>query len=647
MPVGWLVVLTFFAPMLRAETRVDSVVADPVAVEPAYDVFGGVASTHIVVRLRLAGGDAIAEAHPQFSSACQEWGVTAVERLFVHDFAAQELAVALGLDRTYRLAVPEGTDTQSMVEAFGRLVDVVEFAELDGIGGIARTVPDDPDFANQWSLHNFGQTGGAPNADVNATVAWSQETGQTSPVTVAVVDSGVSVHSEFSDRMVPGVNTNSPTTPDTTYDGCPHGTHVAGIIGAEGNNSFGIAGLSWHVNIMPVRVLGGCVGFESQCADGIVWAVDHGADICNMSLQYYKGTQVLRDAVQYAQQSGVLLVAAAGNSLGNLVAYPARYEECIAVSATDHSDNLYDESNYGSEIELAAPGENILSTWTSPTNSFVLNSGTSMAAPHVTGLAALMMSRAPELSAGEIRQIIIDTALDLGSVGRDNLFGYGRINAGMAMAVVTIPTQVGACCGGEGGCFVSFETDCAGAAWHPEHDCTPLPCALEPEVAVLGQRYLEITPDPGNGVLPVAIMVDSNDWNCGPRYVSIGDNPELVETAQFQAADQWGAFSLADSEIVPGTEYRVRAEYGSYGSNDIPVTTWGWGDVDHSGVVNFTDILLAAQVFQGQRNMAGVETADNAPCTPNGLVNFEDILRTVQAFQGMTFDVMNCANPCF
>ncbi|MBI4718255.1 MAG: S8 family serine peptidase [Planctomycetes bacterium] len=386
---------------------------------------------------------------------CDRWRVTGIHRAYPFAFARPDLAAQFGLDRTYVVEVPPGTDALTMAREFREFDADVDAASVDVVGGIA-AVPNDSDFGRQWNMHNVGQQVcnlqtnpvqcffGTVDADIDAPEAWSLHTGDPGTVTIAIIDSGVSPHTEFGSRLIAGYNTNDPENPSLTTDGVGHGTHVAGIATASGNNGAGVAGVTWGANIMPVRVTNSFgQGTALQGANGLIWAVDHGADVCNMSLQYYPVNQAAADlvffenAVNYAYASGAVLVAAAGNNLGNQVAYPARLEKCLAITATTAFDAYWNASNFGDEVDLAAPGEAIWSTWTS--DGYQMLSGTSMASPHVTGLAALLLSYQPQLTNDGVRAILETSAEDRGAVGWDSRFGFGRINAFDALTLATLP----------------------------------------------------------------------------------------------------------------------------------------------------------------------------------------------------------------
>jgi hypothetical protein len=397
------------------------------------DELYGYPSTYVLVRFKPGitpniDGGPISTERTEFDRAVASWGVTHATPLLVVPARNEALADHYGLSRTYLLYTPEGTDTPAMAEDLSAFTDVVEFAEIDGIGGVAE-IPNDPDFSRLYGMHNTGQTGGTPDADIDAPEAWDIYTGADN-ITLAVIDSGVDGnHPELASKMVQGRNTNNNS--DDTSDGCPHGTHVSGTAGAIGNNNLGVAGVNWGVKIMPVRVLSGCGGTEAQCAAGIIWATDHGAQVGTMSLQYYTGSQTFRDSVDYAYDNGVLLIAANGNGRGRVVAYPAKFPHCMGIAATDDDDNFASFSNYGPECDISAPGDAVWSCENGGGYSF--KSGTSMATPHVSGLATLMLSFSPSLTHDQVEQILKETAEDKGDEGWDERFGWGRINAHQAM----------------------------------------------------------------------------------------------------------------------------------------------------------------------------------------------------------------------
>jgi len=293
------------------------------------------------------------------------------------------------------------------------LEPLVVYAEYNVLYQASHT-PNDTRWGEQWG----------PQA-INCPDAWDIEQGDSS-ILVAIVDTGIDYNHEDMGNYVGGGYDwiNSDNDP---MDDHGHGTHCAGIAAATMDNSKGIAGVA-QVSVMAEKVLDSSgSGSDYGVAQGIQHATDSGADVISMSLGGGGYSSTLDNACQYAWDAGVVIVAAAGNGYTSPVEYPAKYDTVIAVSALDEpGTTLAGYSNVGAEVELAAPGSNILS---STGGGYVSWDGTSMATPHVAGVAALIKSNDPALTAAEIRTIMHDNADDLGDPGRDNSFGFGRVNA--------------------------------------------------------------------------------------------------------------------------------------------------------------------------------------------------------------------------
>jgi subtilisin family serine protease len=336
-------------------------------------------------------------------------------------------AAAAGLRDWWRIELEPGMNTLAAADMVRASWPGVEIAGVDGIGGVA-DAPNDPSFPSQYALRNTGQTGGVAGADIRAVEAWDIATGNPD-IVIGVMDSGISPHPELAGRILPGINIPNGTT--VVSDGCSsHGTHVAGIIAATRGNGVGIAGICGNAKLLPVVIVNPCNGLETWLADGIVWAVDNGADILNMSLQYGVGGDYLRAAVQYAAARGVPMVAATGNS-NSAVAFPARWPETVAVAAVTASNVRWSGSNFGPEVDIAAPGDQIYSLNSS--GGYTFKSGTSMATPHITGIMALMRQLNPAMTFEQMRAAIDSTARDIGSVGFDIHTGHGVANAHLAL----------------------------------------------------------------------------------------------------------------------------------------------------------------------------------------------------------------------
>ncbi len=328
-----------------------------------------------------------------------------------------------------RVRVKPGQERAAIAKLLAR--GDVEIAEPNYQVYALDTFPND--YYNQWGL-----------ASINAPAAWDISGG--SNVTIAIVDTGIDLdHEDFNcpGKLVPGYDfVNLDTQPD---DDNGHGSHVAGIAAACSNNSRGISGVAWGAQLMPIKVLNASgSGYYSDLLAGIQFAVDNGARIINLSLGGTVDSALLKSAVTYAHDRGALVVAAAGNygSAGNSIFYPAAYDYTLAVAATDAGDNWASFSEHHPYVDVAAPGVSIYSTWKN--GVYATLSGTSMATPHVSGLAALIWSLEPFLARDDVWSRIESTSDDLGDPGRDDYFGYGRINAGRALYMAPISLQTAA-----------------------------------------------------------------------------------------------------------------------------------------------------------------------------------------------------------
>ena len=391
----------------------------------APDVMGGYVGNAVLVRLE-------AGANPDAPYP----GVAGLEPAFLHTPAHGALAEAHGLTRLYRAVLLPGVEplaALAMLEASPG----VQRAERIGIAGLLSVTPNDPDFSQQYGLLNTGQViagvAGTPGADINATMAWTLTTGSPDTV-IAVVDTGVSQsHPDLRINVLPGFSALGGSWDDDIF--ISHGTHVAGIASADTDNGVGVAGVGFHCSILPVKVLGFLgSGTEPDVAAGIVWAADNGAHVINLSLGSPSFGIVLENAVDYAASLDVVVVAATGNTAGAAVFAPARFGTTIAVGATDNRDRIASFTTTGPEMTVTAPGVDVWSTWDTlpffgPTDGYVLQSGTSMASPHVAGVVGLMRSVNPGLSRTQVQDILESTSVDLGAPGFDPIFGHGRVDA--------------------------------------------------------------------------------------------------------------------------------------------------------------------------------------------------------------------------
>lgn len=292
--------------------------------------------------------------------------------------------------------------------------------------------PNDPLYNEQWAL-----------VKLRATEAW--KIGSGSQVTIAVIDSGIDMdHPELAGRIVEGYDfVNDQVEAEDDFG---HGTQVAGVAAAATNNEIGIAGLAWEAQVMPVKVLdnqGRGVSSDLTCA--IFWAAQKGADVANISIISFGPSFGMQRAINYANDQGMLVFAAAGNFFedGNPITFPAAYNGVVAVGATDREDGHAWFSTAGSFVDIAAPGVSIFSPFPPTHEEYRSVYGTSLAAPHGSGLAALVLSVAPGLSSAQVVTIIEESAVDFGEPGRDDMYGHGRIDAAAAMrlTLASLPSR--------------------------------------------------------------------------------------------------------------------------------------------------------------------------------------------------------------
>jgi subtilisin family serine protease/uncharacterized protein YjdB len=377
-------------------------------------------------------------------------------------------------DFSYTFDFPKTTNVEKLVDAY-RASGYFEVVSPDHLVGIATTTPNDAYFQYSWGMYNtgafaFNSVPSIAGRDIDMRLAWDLTQGSSS-ITVAVIDAGIKLdHPEFSGRIwtnsgeiaangvdddgngfvddVQGwdwVNSDNNPTDDNG-----HGVNVSGIIGANGNNSIGYAGMDWNCKIMALKTQGASgSGSTADIIEAIYYATDQGAKVINMSLGGSGSVSLFQDAINYAYSNKVTVVAAMGNSNSIVPSYPAAYSHVIAVGATRCDDHRASFSNYGSHISVVAPGEAIFGlSYLSNTDYTGGMSGTSQATPHVAGLVSLMLALDATKTPDQIKAIIEATAEDHVGVstedvvGFDNYHGWGRINAYQALLYCTNPAAI-------------------------------------------------------------------------------------------------------------------------------------------------------------------------------------------------------------
>lgn len=467
-----------------------------------------------------------------------------------------------------RARIPAGSSVEHMVEQL-KLDPAVEYAEPNYIA-YAYWAPNDEFYSKQWHLNN-AQYGG-----INMEAAWDAEDGDPG-VIVAVVDTGVAyenfTQSSFfsttnyylapdlaATRFVAGYDfVNEDTHPN---DDEGHGTHVAGTIAQSTNNGIGVAGIAFNCSIMPVKVLNGSgSGSYADVADGIRWAADHGAKVINLSLGGSSASMTLQSALVYALGKGVTIACASGNN-GSLttIGYPAAYDQCLAVGATRYDETVSYYSNRGAALDLVAPGGdtrvdqnldgwpdgvvqqtfgNALNDW-----GYYLYQGTSMATPHVAGVAALVIARGLATTPAEVRAVLQSTAEDKGAPGWDSTYGHGIVNAAAAL-------------GAGGGTPVPNQPPTANAG--------------ADQSAVMGQTVLFN----GGGSSDADGSIVSYAWNFGDNTTGTGATP----THAYAAAGSYTVtLTVTDDDTATGSDTMLVTVTDSAGPVDAFVDSFEVGE---------------------------------------------------------------------
>ena len=377
-----------------------------------------------------------------------QMGVRSVYRLFPHVAHPESNS---NLERIYllRFQIPADLHTLKADYAAHPLIEAVEFNYVRQTQA-SEIIPNDPRFEEQWNLSLIDMPG-----------AWAIEKGDPE-IIIAVVDTGFDYTHEdlasqtwinvaeipnngidddnngyiddvrgwdFSEMPNSDGNGDSQNGDNDPIDESGHGTHVAGIVGAAVDNDVGIAGIAWNCTLMPIRGAGVAGIWDNRSAAAIVYAVDNGARVINMSWGGRERSFVLRDAVDYAYARGLLMVAASGNESEGESIFPAGYRKVISVAATEQHKQKFYQSNFGASIDIGAPGNVIISTHID--NRYRPLSGTSMATAHVSGVAALIISKRPSLTHEEVRQILLSTADPI--TESPELVGAGNLNAARAL----------------------------------------------------------------------------------------------------------------------------------------------------------------------------------------------------------------------
>jgi thermitase len=317
---------------------------------------------------------------------------------------------------------------------------LVQYAEPNVTLSV-QAIPNDARFGELYGLNNTGQTGGTADADIDAPEGWDAAGLGGFPaaggVKIGIVDTGIDqTHPDLSGQTVACARSQGalPILAGSIQvgqcaDDNDHGTHVAGTIAAKANNGIGVAGVAFNADLVICKALGGALGTGSTAdvANCINWVSSQGAKVISMSLGGGAST-TLKNAVASAWNNGngAVVVAAAGNDGDATLNYPAAYPEVVSVAATDNRDARASFSNANADVEIAAPGVNVLSTVRA--GGYASFSGTSMATPHVSAVTGVLRQLFPSENAAAIRNRLDAAVNDLGPAGRDTSYGFGRVN---------------------------------------------------------------------------------------------------------------------------------------------------------------------------------------------------------------------------
>lgn len=463
---------------------------------------------------------------------------------------AEELAI--GETRYVKLRLDADADPAAAVADAARLPQI-DLAYEEVIWDTF-LVPSDPLYAG----HQY-----APQI-AGLETAWDDADIDTHDVVIAVIDTGINtLHQDFggAGAFVEGLDAiaDVPYLTNENRDDDGHGTHVAGILGARGNNGTGIAGVSWGALLMPVRSLGTSGGTSTDVAQGIEFVTDAAiADpsrryVINMSLGGLGASPAVADAIARAVENDVVVVAAMGNDGIDIVNYPAAYPGVISVGSTNGRDEVSTYSTRGRHIDVAAPGEDIWSLSGSVNDGYLTLNGTSMASPFVAGLAGLLLTTDNALTPAEVKEILTETAVDLGDIVWDNDFGYGRVDAAAALAATA------------DGSFGGIEVTVTNGG-------TPIPAQ---EVLLLtgdGSTVLHSTVTAADGtalfpMLPTAEAFDVRVTYLGNEFVADDVTPATpVDTAVA------ASYSLTIVDLTAATTYIEYA--GTFDDVDARVTVY-------------------------------------------------------------------------
>ncbi len=487
----------------------------------------------------------------------------------------------------------------------GKLCDsgLAEWAHPDWLATPCVT-PDDPYYGYQWH-----------HAVIKSPAAWDVTPGSAA-IIVGIVDSGVDAsHPDLAGKVLPGWNTVSHSTDSSDIMG--HGTSSAGSAAATGSNHIGVAGVSWHSKILPVRVSNSASGgaYDSAIADGIVWAADHGAKVISISMGPLYGS-IFDSAAKYAESKDAIVLVATGNSGTEYPGWPD-YASIVYVGATGTSDTKTSFSSYGTYVDCTAPGVSIVTT--AKGGGYTYFAGTSASCPVAAGVAALIRAAKPSLKVAEVKAILLATCDDKGAPGEDVLYGKGRVNA--HAAVVAAAAAGGAPPGGGGPPPTNVPPTVGSVTATPTSGYAPLTVSLTASASDPDGTIVSITWTFGDGTSGSGASVSHT-------YTATG-----TFTATAKATDDKGAFATKSVTITvtpppdttPPSKPLILSVVDAKSGGTL-ILTWKKNpeaDVAHYVIVRYDDKT-------GYKTI-GTFPASATTLTDPGLVNGQDYWYFVRA----------------